>query len=86
MINNLSTLLSLQISSIWGIKNERFEVVKTPPNSFPSFFKKLQNKVIKLPSLFTLLPSFFKLPNNPLELRHLLSELNYNSSSLIPLS
>ena len=34
LVNNLSTLLSLQISSIWGIKNEGLEVVETPPNPF----------------------------------------------------
>ena len=32
LINNLSTLLSLQISPIWGIKNEGLEVVRIPPN------------------------------------------------------
>ena len=66
MINNLSTLLSLQISSIWGIKNEGLEVVETPPNPFPSFLKKLINKIIELlflPLLYS--PSFFKHPNRP---------------------
>ena len=33
------------------IKNEGLEVVKTPPNSSPSFLKKLPNKVIELLSL-----------------------------------
>ena len=46
LVNNLCTLLSLQISPIWGIKNEGLEVVKTPPNPSPSFLKKLPNKVI----------------------------------------
>ena len=51
LVNNLSTLLSLQISPIWGIKNEKLEVVETPPNSSLSFLKKLPNKVIELLSL-----------------------------------
>ena len=43
------------------------EVVETPPNSSPSFLKKLPNKVIELLSLPLLYsPSFFKLPNRPL--------------------
>ena len=46
LVNNLCTLLSLQISSIWVIKNGGLEVVKTPPNTSPSFLKKLPNKVI----------------------------------------
>ena len=49
-----------------GIKNERLEVVETPPNSSPLFLKKLLNKVIELfslPLFYT--PSFFKLPNKP---------------------
>ena len=66
LVNNLSTLLSLQISPIWGIKNEGLEVVETPPNSSPSFLKKLSNKVIELLSLPLLYsPSFSKLPNMP---------------------
>ena len=43
-------------------------MVQTPPNSSPSFFKKFPNKVIELlalPLLYS--PSFFKLPNRPLE-------------------
>ena len=49
-----------------GIKNERLEVVETPPNSSPLFLKKLLNKVIELLSLPLLYsPSFFKLPNTP---------------------
>ena len=32
LVNNLSTLLSLQISPIWEIKNEGLEVVETPPS------------------------------------------------------
>ena len=42
------------------IKNEGLEVVETPPNSSPSFLKKLLNKVIgllTLPLLYS--PSFF---------------------------
>ena len=31
LVNNLSTLLSLQISPIWEIKNEGLEVIETPP-------------------------------------------------------
>ena len=43
-----------------GIKNEGLEVVETPPNSSPSFLKKLLNKVIGLLSLPLLYsPSFF---------------------------
>ena len=38
LVNNLSTLLSLQISLIWRIKNEELEVVETSPN--PSLLKK----------------------------------------------
>ena len=69
LVNNLSTLLFLQISPIWGIKNEGLEVVKTPPNPSPSFLKKPPNKVIELLSLPLLYsPSFFKLPNRPLSL------------------
>ena len=51
-----------------GIKNEGLEVVETPPNSSPSFLKRLPNKVIELlflPLLYS--PSFFKLPNRPLK-------------------
>ena len=59
MVNNLSTVFSLQISPIWGIKNEELEVVETSPNPSPSFLKKLPNKVIKLLSLLTPLPSLF---------------------------
>ena len=60
LVNNLSTLLSLQISPIWGIKNEELEVVQTPPNSSHSFLNKLPNKVIELLSLPLLYsPSFF---------------------------
>ena len=67
LVNNLSTLLYFQISLIWGIKNEGLEVVETPPNSSPSFLKKLPNKVIELLSLPLLYsPFFFKLPNKPL--------------------
>ena len=59
-----SSLKSLQFG---GIRNERLEVVETPPNSSPSFLKKLPNKVIELLSLPLLYsPSFFKLPNRPL--------------------
>ena len=39
-------LLSLQISPIWGIKNEKLEIVRTPPNPSPSSLKKHPNKVI----------------------------------------
>ena len=68
LINNLSTLLSLQISPIWGIKNERLEIVETPPTPSSSFLKKLPNNVIELLSLPLLYsPSFFKLPNRPYE-------------------
>ena len=43
-----------------GIKNERLEVVETPPNSSPLFLKKLLNKVIELFFLSLLYtPSFF---------------------------
>ena len=63
MINNLSTLLSFQISPIWGIKNEGLKVVKTPLNPSLSFLKKLPNKVIAL------LPSFFKHPNKVLVIK-----------------
>jgi len=63
MVNNLYTLLSFQISPIWGIKNERLEVVETPPNFSPFFLKKLPNKIIELLSLLLLYsPSFFKHP------------------------
>ena len=41
LINNLSTLLSLQISPIWGIKNEGLEIVETPP---PPSLKNFQTR------------------------------------------
>ena len=41
LVNNLSTLLSLQISPIWEIKNEGLEIVETPPN--PSLQHSLKN-------------------------------------------
>ena len=57
------------LSNLGGIKNEGLKVVGTPPNSSPSFLKKLSNKVIELLSLPLLYsPSFFKLPNMPLVL------------------
>ena len=47
-----------------SLKNEGLEVVENPPNSSPSFLKKLLNKVIELLSLSLLYsPSFFKLSN-----------------------
>ena len=39
-------LLSLQISPIWGIKNEGLEVFRIPPNPSLSSLKKHPNKVI----------------------------------------
>ena len=58
LVNNLSNLLSIQISPIWRIKNEELDVIKTPSNPSPSFLKKLPNGVIELlslPSLYSLL-------------------------------
>ena len=58
LVNNLCTLLSLQISPIWG--NEKWGD-KGSPNPSPSFLKKLPNKVIELlslPLVYSL--SFFK--------------------------
>ena len=51
--------LSLQISTIWGIKNEGLEEVQTPSNPSLSFFKKLSNKIIELFSLSLLYPLLF---------------------------
>ena len=60
LVNNLFTLLFLQISPIWGIKNEKIEVVGTLLNSSFSFLKKLLYKVIELLSLSLLSsPLFF---------------------------
>ena len=54
---------SLQISLIWGIKNKGLEVVQTPPNPSPSFFKKYPNKVFKLLFLPLLYSPFPQHPN-----------------------
>ena len=42
LIKPFYALLLLQIFLIWGIKNEGLEVVRTPPNPFPSSLKKIQ--------------------------------------------
>ena len=69
LVNNLPTLLSLQIFPIlgnykWGVRGGW-----NPSKLLPSFLKKLSNKVIELLSLPLLyFPSFFKLPNRPLGL------------------
>ena len=70
LVNNLSTLLysPSKFLQFGGIKNEGWELVETPPNPSPSFFKKLPNKIIELLSLPLLYsPSFFKHLNRPLE-------------------
>ena len=51
--------LSLQISTIWGIKNEELEEVQTPSNPSLLFFKKFSNKIIELFSLSLLYPLLF---------------------------
>ena len=67
-----------------GIKNEELEVVETPPNPSPSFFKKLPNKVVELHSLPLLYsPSFFKHPNRSLRIMFILVETSTISSPLI---